>query len=519
MGSQDVSGPGDHATPIGAPVLTGAVRRGLGRPAVEHGARLLGLLGATLVEDASSAGMRWSPGDPRRPGDVAGGEVLGSDSALDPGSDWAASGAMWLTGNRRGAPLSAPGAPASAARGAALALEALTSSHPRLRRVSVDGGRLLGERAAIAGLGRLGGTSPGGSCRLVTAADATLAVNLPRRSDLELVAAWLQVDPGDDPWATVVAACAERRAKDLVVRGQMIGLPVATVGDPAGGSDEQLLRRHSGFPVEPWVISLAAAGSRRAEVPEDRAGRPGRVVDLSSMWAGPLCANLLGLAGFEVVKVESPDRPDGARFGPAEFYDLLHAGHRSVTVDLRSAGAVARLLELMEAADVVIESSRPRALDELGLGPDALLERSPGVVFVSVTGYGRTGPWRNRVAFGDDAAVAAGLVAFTTEGSPVFCGDAIADPLTGLHAAVGALGMWCGGVGGLLDVPLREVTASVLGPDGLAPPSTPARHEHGDWVIETGDGRVPVARPSARQGVGRAARLGEHTAEVLAPLP
>ena len=140
------------------------------------------------------------------------------------------------------------------------------------------------------------------------------------------------------------------------------------------------------------------------------------VVDLSSMWAGPLCARLLGLAGADVIKVETPGRPDGARAGERRFFDWLHGGHRSVVVDFRSESGRHALGALIAAADVVIEASRPRALAQLGLAPEMIPHRE-GQVWLSITGYGRGDPAASElVAFGDDAAVAGGLVGWTGTG-------------------------------------------------------------------------------------------------------
>ncbi|MDN2502875.1 CoA transferase, partial [Nocardia nova] len=145
----------------------------------------------------------------------------------------------------------------------------------------------------------------------------------------------------------------------------------------------------------PWQLSrLAAPAPWR-----DLTGR--LVVDLSSMWAGPLCAHILGRAGARVIKVESPHRPDGAR-ADHHFFDTLHAGHEFRTVDFRTDSGRAELAALLAAADIVIEASRPRALAQLGLGPDRRGLR-PGQIWVGLTGYGRSEPMR--VAFGDDAAV------------------------------------------------------------------------------------------------------------------
>ena len=187
------------------------------------------------------------------------------------------------------------------------------------------------------------------------------------------------------------------------------------------------------------------------------------------MWAGPLCARVLGLAGLRVVKVESTGRPDGARRGHAGFFDWLHGGHESVALDLGSEGGRAALRRLVAQADVVVEASRPRALAQLGIDAEAAVAARPGTTWVSITGYGRSGPGAGRVAFGDDAAVAGGLVAYDAEGLPVFCADAVADPITGLHAAAAALASVAAGGGHLIDVPMAGAVAAAC-----ANPAPPA---------------------------------------------
>ena len=232
------------------------------------------------------------------------------------------------------------------------------------------------------------------------------------------------------------------------------------------------------------------------------------------MWAGPLCARLLGLAGAEVIKVESPSRPDGARFGNREFFDWLHAGHRSVSVEFSTREGRAALAALLEVADVVIEASRPRALEALGLAPDMVPHR-PGQVWLSITGYGRTAP--ERVAFGDDAAVAGGLVGWTAGGTssvPVFCADAIADPLAGVCGALAVARSRAAGGGELIDLSMRDAAAVFAAPGHDA-------HE----VLANGSVRCPVIhreqavlpprRPVPLTG-GRAAELGADTSAVLA---
>ena len=154
---------------------------------------------------------------------------------------------------------------------------------------------------------------------------------------------------------------------------------------------------------------------------------------------------------------------------------------------------------LLRCADVVVESFRPRVLDDAGLGPDVLLAERPDLVWVSITGYGRTGPARNRVALGDDAAAAGGVVALTrdTDGAPVFCADAFADPVTGLHAGFATLAALAGERGGLLDVAMVDVVGHLVA--GEAPVNEPAVREGEAWVAVSGGDVEPVAPPRLPQ--------------------
>lgn len=368
----------------------------------------------------------------------------------------------------------------------------------------------LTERAAVTGARRQGRTSCGGGTRLVRTEDGWLAASLVRPDDIAAVTAWLEIDgdPGPDPWPAVAAVAASRAAAQLVAQGALLGLPVAAVGEwsappPAGAIGE--------WSAPPPAGADEALPGRWVDLgPADRPLPPEPlVVDLSSLWAGPLCARVLASSGATVVKVESTTRPDGARRGPARFYDRLHAGQRAVALDWATAAGRAALRDLVSAADVVIEASRPRALAQAGLVPERLGSAGPAL-WISITGHGRTGTRAERVAFGDDAAVAGGLVAWT-DGGPVFAGDAIADPLTGLAAAAaahvggagaagaaggagragqtGGFGHGGGALGGgapggngrrwLVDLGLAAVASWVAGPDagtqwtGVADPPPP----------------------------------------------
>ena len=301
----------------------------------------------------------------------------------------------------------------------------------------IDPAALLTGRASLHGWVRAGRTSVNGTCRLVRAADGWLAVNLSRPSDLELLPALLQTEFTGDPWDALASAASRRPAADLAARAQLLGTPAVVLG-----SDADLA------PLRWWLVGAPAPAGTDV------------VLDLSAMWAGPLCAHLLGRAGAQVVKVEDVHRPDGARFGPPEFYAELHAGHASVVLDFATADGRAALHALAAEADVVIESSRPRALRALGLIADEWLAAGPGRTWISITGYGRDDP-ADRVAFGDDAAVAGGLVAEAADGTPLFCADAIADPLTGLYAALAGLTSRAAGGGHLLDVAMAGVAADI----------------------------------------------------------
>jgi hypothetical protein len=325
---------------------------------------------------------------------------------------------------------------------------------PRLgTTLAVDGAALLHERAAILGIEPQGTVSAGGTCRLLRARDRWLALNLARSDDIELLAAWLGHDWDGPVWDAVAAAVRQMTAVDAVERAQLLGIPAAVAVAPEeAGNDEQARARAQSFPPSPYLVTGGPGRPVRW---------PPRVVDLSSLWAGPLCGRLLATAGADVTKVESASRPDGARAGPPAFFELMNREKKETTVDLSTDTGRAELADLVAGADVVIDSSRPRAMEQLGIDVEEHVRR--GAIWISITGYGRTGPWRNRVAFGDDAAVAGGLaVAAGSREAPRFWGDAVADPAAGLHAAVGALQCLLTGGGHLVDVALREVVGHLI---------------------------------------------------------
>lgn len=390
---------------------------------------------------------------------------------------WAASGAMALSGRRDGGAL---GPPALLVDGVAALGERIATRSAELgRAVELDWLALLGERAALAGLARAGTTSCGGGTRLLSTADGWMAVALTRPSDLDLLPAWLGVEVvADDPWAPVAARLAAQRSADVLAQATLLGLPVSALG-------ERTPRADAGVHAQPHGPAPPTATLQGV-----------RVVDLSGLWAGPLCASLLGSAGADVIKVESTQRPDGGRRANRRFFDVLNGGKRSVCLDLVSASGRTDLARLVAAADVVVEAARPRALEQLGIVATEVLAGEAGPrVWVSITGHGRASP---RVAFGDDAAVAGGLVVDDGSG-PCFCADAVADPVTGLAAAAAALDALAQGGRWLLDVAMAGVSAAAAGPtlpaEGLA-----------------------AAAPRARAPLVPARPFGADTAVVLASL-
>jgi hypothetical protein len=342
--------------------------------------------------------------------------------------EWGVSGLAHLTGLPAGAPDFSRAGVLAAARSIADELG---------RRLGgpVDAVELLAGRAALLGLSRRGRTSAGGATRLIATADGWWALTLSRPDDVDAVPALIESSERQhDPWAAVEAWAAARLAGDVVERARLLGLPAAVLGEAVGAA-----------PV------IRAAGT--AASPRDLSDL--LVVDLSSMWAGPLCGQLLRRAGASVVKVESTARPDGTRAGPPAFFDWMNGGKLCYAADFDDGD---RLRALIEAADVVIESSRPSALHQRGLGADDVAGRD-GRVWVRITGHGADDERANWTAFGDDAAVAGGLVGRSSEG-PVFCGDAIGDPLTGMHAALAVAKSLSRGGGEVLDVAMAAVTAT-----------------------------------------------------------
>ena len=369
------------------------------------------------------------------------GGLLDSDPLLhvDPVPDglaWRRSGAMRLTGRADGPALEAPPLLVPGVRwlgraaGIANRLDVLA---------------LLGERAACVGLTRAGRTSCGGATRLLDTADRPVAISLARPTDVALLPALLGADVDGDHWSALERMLPSQSASHWVEQGTLLGMAVATLGEVG--------RPTIDHPAVRAVDVGAGSSIGVADV---------RVLDLSSLWAGPLCAHILQLHGADVAKAESWARPDGARSGNPLFFDLVNAGKRSVPVDLSTGRGRSALAALIDESDVVIEASRPRALEQAGISAHTALRDGRTQVWVAITGYGQSDRTRNRPAFGDDAAVAGGLVGWD-EGTPVFLADAVADPLTGLTAAAAVLAALRSHRRWYVDISMARVAAAFAG--------------------------------------------------------
>lgn len=198
-----------------------------------------------------------------------------------------------------------------------------------------------------------------------------------------------------------------------------------------------------------------------------------RVVDCSTVVAGPGCARYLADFGADVVKVEHPNSGDGTRtLGPrhpdgvALWWKLLGRGKRTIALDLKVDGDRAVMVELCARADVLVENFRPGTLERLGLGPDALLTRNPGLVITRVTGFGQDGPYAARPGFATLAEAMSGFAAINgePEGPPLLPPIALADEVTALAAAFATMVAVHSGVGQVVDVNLLESMLQLMGP-------------------------------------------------------
>ena len=226
-----------------------------------------------------------------------------------------------------------------------------------------------------------------------------------------------------------------------------------------------------------------------------------RILDLTHVWAGPLATRFLADLGAAVVKIEAPSRRGPRRYGGAAplggwiggrpgdepwnanaVFVKLQRNKRSVAIDLKTEDGRDTFLELVAAADVVIENFSARAMPSLGLGYEALAEANPGIVYVTAPGYGATGPWCDRVAFGPTVEPMSGLTTVMGYGAgePRNTAMALMDPITAVNATAAVLTALRRrqrtGEGAHVEMSLHEGGVAHCGP----------------WLIERQLGAVPT---------------------------
>ena len=199
-----------------------------------------------------------------------------------------------------------------------------------------------------------------------------------------------------------------------------------------------------------------------------------RVIDLSTVIAGPNCARYLADFGADVIKVERPDGGDSLRNmawrdprdGEGLWWKLVNRNKRTIALDLKDADDLALLRSLVVDANVLVENFRPGTLERLGLGPAELLALNPSLVITRVTGFGQTGPYANRPGFATIAEVMSGLSAISglPGGQPLLPPIALTDEVTGLAAAFATMIALHSGVGQVVDVSLLESLFQLMGP-------------------------------------------------------
>lgn len=235
-----------------------------------------------------------------------------------------------------------------------------------------------------------------------------------------------------------------------------------------------------------------------------------RILDLTTIYSGPICTSILGDQGADVIKVESPEG-DYMRAGRLFLHNGVHGAFammnrnkRSIVLDLKLQDGRAAFLRLVRDADVVVENYRPGVMERLDIDYDVLREINPRIIFASITGVGRTGPMAHRRVY--DAIVQSisgmgSLQADPTTGRPVLVNTLVCDKVTSMSAAqaitAAIVARERAGVGQRLDISMLDSALFFLWPDSMLNftfvgdyfPYT-FRHTHAPMVRETADGYI-----------------------------
>ena len=199
-----------------------------------------------------------------------------------------------------------------------------------------------------------------------------------------------------------------------------------------------------------------------------------RVIDLSTVLAGPNCARYFADFGADVIKIEKPGDGDGLRGmawkdprdGTGLWWKLVNRNKRNIALDLKLDDDREVFLKLVDEADVLVENFRPGTLERLGVGPEVLLQRNSSLVITRVSGFGQTGPYKDRPGFASIAESMSGLAAISGEpdGPPMLPPIALTDEVTGIVAAFATMVALHSKVGQVVDVNLLETMFQIMGP-------------------------------------------------------
>ncbi|MDG1266695.1 MAG: CoA transferase [Ilumatobacter sp.] len=198
-----------------------------------------------------------------------------------------------------------------------------------------------------------------------------------------------------------------------------------------------------------------------------------RVLDMSTVLAGPNCARYLADFGADVIKVERPGG-DGLRNmawkdprdGVGLWWKIVNRNKRTIVLDVKDPADKSVFLDLVDDTDVLVENSRPGTMERIGLGPDVLLERRPSLVMTRVSGFGQNGPYAERPGFATIAEAMSGFAALNgePEGAPLLPPIALTDEVTGLAAAFATMVALHSNIGQVVDVNLLETMFHLMGP-------------------------------------------------------
>jgi CoA:oxalate CoA-transferase len=239
-----------------------------------------------------------------------------------------------------------------------------------------------------------------------------------------------------------------------------------------------------------------------------------RVLELARFQAGPRGGMLLSDLGAEVIKIEPPGGEETRRMPPlvrgqSVYFTVYNRGKKSVCLDLRSARGKEIFADLVRKADVVLENFRPGVMQSMGFDYERLRELNPGIILVSVSGFGQHGPYRDRPAFDSLGQAMSGLMTLTgqPEGKPIGTASSVVDRYTALHATIGALAALRHrertGEGQVVDVCLLDSALTMVeiptsyflatGAEGGEGGRPPYRARDG-WVVISAAGRDMAAR-------------------------